>query len=106
MLGKITIKIISAATIVSTTLPFLASSALADEAKVHVVRTCQTYNDDGEPYSPLIVGEYYPLVEYISFNDGQEAAKVLIWDSDSQENRTINIATRCLESNQGQVLEY
>ncbi|MBR8834229.1 MAG: hypothetical protein DSM106950_09370 [Stigonema ocellatum SAG 48.90 = DSM 106950] len=106
MFNKFVATISIVATVATATLSFSATSAFAG-GRVHVIKNCMAYNNIGQPVSTLRVGEYYPMVKGVKFNQsGKNGVRVLVWDSKNQRNGTLNIATHCLESNQGIVIQY
>ena len=95
------------ATVATANLSFSATSAFAASSRVHVIRNCMAYNNSGQPVATLRVGGYYPFVRGGRFvHSGNNAVQVVVVDHETQRYGTLNIATRCLESNQGIVIEY
>ncbi len=104
MYSKLIATVATITTIASTAFPFFTSSALAIP-RVFLNRNCMTYNNAGRPISTLTLGRYYYLVGYGRFRSGEPSAKVAVRDRYGNWHR-VNIATRCLHSSQGRVIEY
>ncbi|MBW4629803.1 MAG: hypothetical protein KME49_30905 [Brasilonema octagenarum HA4186-MV1] len=107
MFNKFIATVATAATVSTVTLSLSVTSAFAAPPRVHVINNCMAYNMSGQAVSPLVVGQYYTVVATGKFSrSGNNGVKVLVWDQRNQRRGTLNVATRCLESNQGRVIYY
>ena len=107
MFNKFIATISTIATVATVTLSFSTTSAFAANGRVHVIRNCAAYNNSGYPVATLRVGGYYPVVKTVKFlGSGRNGVRVLVLNPRTQRYGTLSIATRCLESNQGIVIEY
>lgn len=105
MFNKFICTVASAATVATVALSFYVAPASA--AQVRVNRNCMTYNDAGQQVGSLNFG-YFTVVSYGRFlRSGENSAKV--WADFSAAGKGkgyVNIATRCLQSSGGRVIEY